>query len=86
MVRYNAKQTASSVEGRQIRRRAMEAAYYVGLDLAKNIFQIFTADGKGLEIGNRKMGRKAMVEFFANLPQCSSGMEACGTASTGRGR
>ncbi|MDR2124805.1 MAG: hypothetical protein LBP38_07510 [Desulfovibrio sp.] len=29
----------------------MREAYYVGLDLAKNIFQIVTADEKGLEIG-----------------------------------
>ncbi|MDR2745198.1 MAG: IS110 family transposase [Desulfovibrio sp.] len=58
----------------------MKGAYYLGLDIAKNIFQIFTADEKGREIGNRKMSRRAMVEFFAKLPQCTVGMEACGTA------
>ena len=58
----------------------MKKAYYVGLDIAKNIFQVFSADEQGREIGNKKMSRKAMVEFFANLPSCTIGMEACGTA------
>jgi transposase len=52
----------------------------VGLDIAKNIFQVFTAAENGREIGNRKMPRKAMIEFFANLQPCIIGVEACGTA------
>ncbi|MDR3358260.1 MAG: hypothetical protein LBN96_05325 [Desulfovibrio sp.] len=43
----------------------MEKAYYVGPDLAKKIFQGFTADEKGRKIGNKKMSGKAMVEFFS---------------------
>jgi transposase len=58
----------------------MKRAYYVGLDIAKNIFQVFAADGRGREIGNRKIGRKPMIEFFANLRPCVIGVEACGTA------
>jgi transposase len=58
----------------------MKRAYYVGLDIAKNIFQVFAADGRGREIGNRKMLRKPMIEFFANLRPCVIGIEACGTA------
>ncbi|MDR1241964.1 MAG: IS110 family transposase [Deltaproteobacteria bacterium] len=56
------------------------AYYYVGLDIAKNIFQIFAADGRGREIGNKKILRKPMIEFFANLSPCVIGIEACGTA------
>jgi transposase len=58
----------------------MKKAYYVGLDIAKNIFQVFAADEKGREISNRKIQRNAMIAFFANLPPCTVGMEACGTA------
>ena len=36
----------------------MGKAYYAGLDLAKNIFLIFTAEGKDREIGNGKMSEK----------------------------
>jgi transposase len=58
----------------------MKGAYYVGLDIAKNIFQVFLADEKGRELSNKKMNRKALVPFFANLPVCLVGVEACGTA------
>jgi transposase len=58
----------------------MKRAYYVGLDIAKNIFQVFLADANGRELGNKKMNRKALVPFFANLPACTIGIEACATA------
>jgi len=58
----------------------MKEAYFVGLDIAKNIFQIFLADRKGRELGNRKMKRTAMIEFFARIAPCTIGVEACGTA------
>jgi hypothetical protein len=41
----------------------MKKAYYVGLGIAKNIFQVFTAVENGREIGNRKMPRKAMIPY-----------------------
>ena len=58
----------------------MKTLYFVGLDIAKNIFQIFLADGKGREISNKKMKRAAMTEFFVQLPPSTIGVEACATA------
>ena len=58
----------------------MEKVYYIGLDIAKNVFQVFLADRKGRELGNRKLTRKQLIPFFANLSPCMVGMEACGTS------
>lgn len=58
----------------------MSKVSFVGLDIAKNVFQVFLADEKGQELANRKMKRAAVINFFANLPPCTVGLEACGTA------
>ena len=58
----------------------MEKVYYIGLDIAKNVFQVFLADKKGRALANRKLTRKQLILFFANLPPCMVGIEACGTA------
>ena len=58
----------------------MEKVYFVGLDIAKNVFQVFLADQKGRELNNRKLTRKQMLPFFANLAPCTVGLEVCGTA------
>lgn len=58
----------------------METVYSVGLDIAKNVFQVFLADGSGKEIQNKKLSRKAMLNFFANLQPSLIGIEACGSA------
>ena len=58
----------------------MEKVYYIGLDIAKNVFQVFLADRKGRALGNRKLTRKQLIPFFANLSPCAVGMETCGTA------
>ncbi len=51
-----------------------------GLDLAKNVFHVVGLDGKGREV-ERKMLRRAQVAvWFANLPPCLIGMEACAGA------
>lgn len=58
----------------------MQKVYFIGLDIAKNIFQLFMADQHGKQISNRKMNRSQMIQFFSNLPACTIGIEACGTA------
>ena len=58
----------------------MENVHYIGLDIAKNVFQIFLADQKGRELCNRKLARKQLIPFFANLSPCTVGIEACATA------
>jgi transposase len=51
----------------------------VGLDIAKNIFHLFsmTADGKPVK---KKLKRSALLEHIANMPVSLIGIEACGGA------
>jgi len=58
----------------------MRELYFIGLDIAKNVFQVFTADDKAREISNRKLSRNAMTRYFTQLPESVVGIEACGTA------
>lgn len=58
----------------------MEAAYFIGLDIAKNVFQVFQADPNGRQISNRKIKRNVVLTFFANIKTSVIGIEACGSA------
>lgn len=52
----------------------------VGIDLAKNVFQIHAVDERGKTALNKQLKRDQVAMFFANLPPCLIGMEACGSA------
>ena len=52
----------------------------VGLDLAKHVFQVHGVDASGRVIVARAFRRKDVLAFFAQLPECLVGMEACGSA------
>jgi transposase len=52
----------------------------VGLDLAKNVFQVHGASAHGKAMLRKKLRRDQLMPFFANLPPCLIGMEACGGA------
>jgi transposase len=52
----------------------------IGLDLAKRVFQVHGVDAAGQVIVRRKLQRADVVSFFAALPPCLVGMEACATA------
>jgi transposase len=52
----------------------------VGLDLAKKVFQVHGVDAVGKVVVARKLRRKEVLAFFAKLPSCLVGMEACGSA------
>ena len=52
----------------------------VGLDLAKNVFQVHGADGTGRAALRKKLRRAQVLEFFSQLPPCVVAMEACGGA------
>ena len=52
----------------------------VGLDLAKNVFQVHGADGTGGAVLRKKLRRMQVLEFFSQLPPCVVAMEACGGA------
>ena len=52
----------------------------IGLDLAKNVFQIHAIDALGGVVLQRQLRRGAVEKFFAQLPPCMVGIEACGSA------
>jgi transposase len=51
-----------------------------GIDLAKNVFQVHGVDEHGKTVLRKQLKREQMAPFFANLPTCLIGMEACGSA------
>jgi transposase len=52
----------------------------VGLDLAKNVFQFHGIDARGHVAARKQLKRSQVVRFFAQLPSCVIGIEACGSA------
>lgn len=52
----------------------------IGIDLAKNVFQVHGVDEHGRKVFNKALKRAQMAPFFVNLPPCLMGMEACGSA------
>lgn len=58
----------------------MQKIATVGVDLAKNIFQVHCVDSDGHVIKNRAIRRAQFLQFFSNLQPCLVGMEACGSA------
>ena len=52
----------------------------IGLDLAKNVFQVHGIDASGGVVLQRQLKRGAVEKFFAQLPPCTVGVEACGSA------
>lgn len=49
----------------------------IGIDLAKNLFQLHGVDARGKTVLRKSIRRDQVVEFFAKLPPCLVGMEAC---------
>ena len=52
----------------------------VGIDLAKNVIQVHGVDEGGKAVVKKQLKRDQVASFFANLPPCRIGMEACGSA------
>jgi len=52
----------------------------VGIDLAKNVFQVHGIDEHGKAVLKKQLRREQMGPLLANLPPCVIGMEACGSA------
>ena len=52
----------------------------VGLDLAKNVFQVHGADASGLGVLRKKLRRDQVLAFFGELRPCLVAREACGGA------
>ena len=52
----------------------------IGIDLAKRVFQIHGVDQDGNVVLRKQLRRAQVLGFFAKLPPCLVGMEACGTS------
>ena len=52
----------------------------VGLDLAKNVFQVHGDDASGRVVLRKKLRRDQVLAFFCQLQPCVVAMEACGGA------
>ena len=52
----------------------------IGLDIAKNVFQVHGIDAAEKVIVRKQLRRGQMLAFFKALPPCLVGMEACATS------
>jgi transposase len=58
----------------------MKEVITIGVDLAKNVFQVHGVDADGTVIVRRQLRRAQMLAFFKKQPPCLVGMEACATS------
>jgi transposase len=52
----------------------------IGLDLAKNVFQVHGISATGEVVVRKTLRRAQMLPFFEKVPPCLVGAEACGTS------
>src|ERR1700716_4194752 len=52
----------------------------IGIDIAKNVFQVHGIDAKEKVVARKQLRRSRVITFFKALPPCLIGMEACATA------
>jgi transposase len=52
----------------------------IGIDLAKSVFAVHGVNEHGRAVVKKVLKRDQVTTFFANLPACLIGMEACGSA------
>ena len=52
----------------------------IGLDIAKNVFQVHGIDAAEKVVVRKQLRRGQVMKFFAALPPCLIGMEACASA------
>jgi transposase len=52
----------------------------IGLDLAKSVFQVHGVDESGAAVLRQRLTRARLLKFFAKLPPCLVGMEACASS------
>jgi transposase len=58
----------------------MNGISLIGVDLAKNVFQVHGVDQAGRVVLRRQLRRSQVEMFFASLPACAIAMEACPSA------
>src|SRR5258708_7787019 len=68
------------VKDHQQREPSMCDITTIGLDLAKSVFQVHAIDEAGSVVMRKRLRRSQVLAFFAKVPPCLVGLEACGTA------
>src|SRR5437867_2247017 len=58
----------------------LEHTTTLGIDVAKNVFQLHGVDARGRAVLSRRVKRDQLLSTVASLPPCVIGMEACGSA------
>ena len=58
----------------------MNEVITIGVDLAKNVFQVHGVDAEGGVVFRRQLRRGQVLSFFKKQPPCLIGIEACATA------
>src|SRR5260221_1947686 len=58
----------------------MKKVSTIGIDLAKGVFQVHALDEQGAVVVRRALRRSKLLTWFAQLPPCLVGVEACATA------
>ena len=53
----------------------------LGIDIAKNVFQLHGVDKDGKTVLTKTLSRTKLLEFVANLTRCLIGMESCGSSN-----
>ena len=47
----------------------------LGIDIAKNVFQLHGVDANGKIVLQKKVSREKLIQFVAQLPVCKIGMQ-----------
>src|ERR1700674_1753893 len=68
------------VKDHQQREPSMGDITTIGLDLAKSVFQVHAIDEAGSVMMRKRLRRSQVLGFFAKVPPCLVGLEACATA------
>jgi transposase len=68
------------VKDHQQREPSMGDITTIGLDLAKSVFQVHAVDEAGNVMMRKQLRRSQVLAFFAGIPPCLVGLEACATA------
>ena len=58
----------------------MQTVATIGLDIAKSVFQVHGVDAAGQMVIRRQLKRRQVLVFFAKLPPCLIGIEACASS------
>ncbi len=58
----------------------MKTVTTIGLDIAKSVFQVHGIDAAGTPVIRKQLKRARVIPFFAKLPSCVVGIEACASS------